>query len=401
MNRKEFIKKSLALGIGLPLINLFLDSCTSDEGIDFPVFETNFSGKVLIVGAGAAGLAAGYLLHRYGVDFEILEANSTYGGRTKRNTSLANFPIDLGAEWIHQSPSVLAEIINNPEIDATLDFIVYNPQSIKTYNSGKLSSINFGSNYYSEHKFKNTSWFGFFEQFIVPDILPKIRVNSPVTNINYQSQKVTATVNNTTVYEADKILITTPINVLKSDLIEFTPKLPSDKTNAINSITMGDGIKVFIEFSEKFYPDILLFGGVGALLSDSSEKIYYDAAFRKNTTKNILGFFCVQYNATPYTSLGSDQEIIAYILAELDEVFDGKASKHYLNHVIQNWSKEPYILGSYASEFDGDENAIKNTISNPIENKVYFAGEAISIDNQSTVDGACESGYFAVETMLT
>jgi len=70
---------------------------------------------VAIVGAGAAGLAAGYLLQRYRVDFEIIEAAPVYGGRLKRAEGFADFPIDLGAEWIHTHPVVLAEILNQPE----------------------------------------------------------------------------------------------------------------------------------------------------------------------------------------------------------------------------------------------------------------------------------------------
>ena len=40
--------------------------------------------KVLIIGAGAAGITAGHLLAERGVDFEILEASSTHGGRVRK-----------------------------------------------------------------------------------------------------------------------------------------------------------------------------------------------------------------------------------------------------------------------------------------------------------------------------
>ncbi|MEM6831075.1 MAG: NAD(P)/FAD-dependent oxidoreductase [Bacteroidota bacterium] len=399
MDRKAFIKKGLALGLGLPFINVLLSSC--EEGIAYPVFETDFTGRVLIVGAGAAGLAAGYLLHRQGIDFEIVEAGSNYGGRMKRDTSLADFPIDLGAEWIHQSPSVLADIISDPQVNASIDFIVYNPQSIKSYNKGQLTDLNIGSNFYSEYKFKDTTWFGFFEQFIVPAIESSIRLNSPVTQIAYATDQIVATIADGTTFQADKVLVTVPVNVLKSDLISFTPTLPSAKTDAINRIAMGDGIKVFIEFTEKFYPDILQFGSLPGSSDSNGERIYYDAAFRKDTNSNILGLFSVQDQASVYTNLNSDEEIINFIINELDEIFDGKASRAYRNHVIQNWTREPYILGSYSNTFDGDTNAIMNAVLEPVANKVFFAGEALTFENQSTVHGACESAYQVVEAMLT
>ncbi len=398
MDRKEFIKKSLALGVGFPFMNFILQSCSEDgSNINLPNFQTNFSGKVLVIGAGAAGLAAGYILNRYGVDFEILEANPVYGGRVKRDSTFADFPIDLGAEWIHESPSVLANIISNPQVNANLDLIVYNPQSIKTYVNGSLNNINIASNYYSEYKFKRTTWLGFFEQYLVPNFTSKIRLNTPITQINYSGSVVRATDINNNVYEGNKVLITVPINVLKSNVINFTPALSSAKVDAINGISMGDGIKVFIEFSERFYPDILLFDNIINAAGGSIEKTYYDAAFRKNSSRNILGLFAVQQFATPYTSLGSDQERINFILKELDEVFGGRASKAYVRHTIQNWSAEPYILGSYSSTFNGDVDEILT----PVDNKVYFAGEALDAQASSTVHGACQSAYDMVQTMLT
>ena len=56
--------------------------------------------KILIVGAGVAGITAGHILAEHGVDFEIFEASATYGGRVRKVDDFVDFPIDLGAEWI-------------------------------------------------------------------------------------------------------------------------------------------------------------------------------------------------------------------------------------------------------------------------------------------------------------
>ena len=211
---------------------------------------------------------------------------------------------------------------------------------------------------------------------------------------------VVTTSDNTT-YEADKVLVTVPIKVLQDELIEFAPTLPSAKVNAINQVYMGDGLKVFIEFSEKFYPDLLSFGNVTSLLTGADDRLYYDAAFRKDSNRHILGLFTVQSAASMYTNLGSDQAIIDFVLAELDEIFDNKASETYLNHVIQNWSAEPFVRGSYSYDFDGDTQSIMNTILEPVANKLFFAGEALNLENQSTVHGASESAYQVIRNMLT
>ncbi|MCT4625205.1 MAG: FAD-dependent oxidoreductase, partial [Schleiferiaceae bacterium] len=151
--------------------------------------------------------------------------------------------------------------------------------------------------------------------------------------------------------------------------------------------------------SERVYPDVLLFGGlINALTSDT--KTYYDAAFRKDSNHHVLGLFSINEEAAQYTNLNSDQERLAYILNELDEIFEGKASQHYIKHSFQNWSQENYIRGSYSYNFDGNQQDMVNTLLTPIDNKLYFAGEALSIDNQATVHGASESAYQVVENLL-
>ncbi|WP_299551715.1 NAD(P)/FAD-dependent oxidoreductase [Seonamhaeicola sp.] len=397
ITRQEFIKSSLILGVSLPFISSFLVSCEDEQGVVLPKFETNFSGKVIVIGAGASGLCAGYLLQRHNIDFEIIEASSTFGGRVKRATGFADFPIDLGAEWIHASPSILADIVDDPTKNSNIEFITYNPQEISAWNNGKLREHNYASNFYSEYKFKNTTWFGFFERYIVSEFVDKITYNQPIVEIDYSANKVLVRSIDNTVYEADKVLVTVPIKILQGRTINFIPEMPVIKQDAINSISMGDGIKVFIEFKKRFYPDILAIGRLIETLS-SSDKVFYDVAFRKDSNKNIFGLFAVQEKASPYTDLNSDQEIVDKILVELDEIYDGKASANYIKHLVQNWSKEPYIKGSYSANGDG---LTIDTIKQPLNNRVYFAGEALANNGSATVHGACEDGFQAIKLILT
>lgn len=399
MTRKDFIEQSLIMGVGIPFLStLFLQSCDEGESI-FPRFKTSFSGKVLIVGAGAAGLAAGYLLKYYGVDFEIIEANPVYGGRLKKTDDFADFPIDIGAEWIHTDPKILADIANDPRAREVIDIIVYNPQTVQSWKNGKMRSHNYISKLYSEWKFKNSTWFDFFEQWIVPEIADKILLNRPVTAINYETDKIILKTTTDDLYEADKVLITSSVKMLQNGYITFLPALPHEKTEAFRKIDMGDGIKIFIEFREKFYPDILAFGNIFQALQEE-EKFVYDAAFSKGSKQHILGLFAINEKASAYTKLPSEEAIISTFLAELDVMFDGKASANYVKHIIENWSEEPFIQGAYSYTFDGDQKQIVAAITRPIMDRIYFAGEALSIDKQAMVHGACESAYRMVATML-
>ncbi len=397
MTRQEFIQKATMAGLGLPLISL-LSSCKEDN-ITPNEINVNFSGSVLIIGAGAAGLMAGHFLQQNGIDFQILEASSVYGGRVKRADSFADFPIDLGAEWIHTDPSILADLVNDPSVQASIDIINYRPQEIHVWKNNELKKRNFFSNFYAEHKFKSTTWFGFFEQYIVPGIADRINYNTQVTNIDFSGSEINVTDQNSNSYLADKIILTVPLTVLQNDVISFIPGLPTTKTNALSNVDMPSGIKVFIEFSEKFYPDIVFDGGLLEQNDQIGEKVFYNAAFRKDSNRHIFALFSVGEPAKVYTDQGSDEAIFTFLMEELDRIFDGKATKFYQNHVIQNWLAEPFIGGSY-SHYGNNRSSTIATLQEPIDDKIYFAGEAYHDDWQATVHGAGLSAYDAVRTIL-
>ena len=88
-------------------------------------------GNVIIVGAGAAGLAAAKRLEEEGVSYQILEATDKFGGRIQKNENFADFPIDLGAEWIHADKSLLNYLINKPGTEPNVETILYQPLDIK------------------------------------------------------------------------------------------------------------------------------------------------------------------------------------------------------------------------------------------------------------------------------
>ncbi|MGB0523207.1 MAG: flavin monoamine oxidase family protein [Flammeovirgaceae bacterium] len=392
MDRREFIRRCAIIGAGMPLLSSMLMSC-EDESI-VANFDVNFSGKVLVIGAGAAGLIAGHILNKHHVDFEILEASSVFGGRVKKIDNFADFPIDLGAEWIHDEPKILSDLLNDPSETRSIEFIVYNPKTVYVWSNNKLKKRNLFSNFYSEYKFKNTTWYDYFDQFIVPSFSDKIRYNKPVNSIDYSADKVVVTTADNDSFEADKILLTVPATMLQQNKIAFTPSLPTDKVAAFNEINMPDGIKVFMEFSERFYPDIVY---EGSPLSGSTdgEKVYYDAAFGKNASKNIFALFAVGEPSAEIANLPNDAAIIEFVLNELDQMFEGKASATYVKHVIQNWTKEPYIQGSY-SHNDVDI----EVLARPLDEKIYFAGEAYSELASATVHGAGASAYVALEQLL-
>ena len=360
----------------------------------------SYQGKVIIVGAGASGLAASKVLEQNNIDYLILEATDRYGGRLKKDTTLADFPIDIGAEWIHSNPRVLNVIKGKIGDQIDEDFVPYKLESAAIWNCKKLKPVsgairNFLYNFMPESKFKSSTWYDFVNENIAKDVTHNIVYNSAVKSIDYLSEKVVVKTSNGKTYEADKVLVTVSIGVLKSNDINFIPELSPDKKKAIQSITFEPGFKAALKFSEKFYPDAI------NCKVKNGEKVFYDIAFKKNAKTNILGFLCKGDETEKYYSLKSEQEIINQLLKELDDMYNGKASQTYMNeYLLENWGQYQFTQGTWTQAFQEKKSTLK-VLNQPLDNKVYFAGEINDTYKQMGVPGAILSGYYSVDKLLT
>ena len=98
--------------------------------------------------------------------------------------------------------------------------------------------------------------FGGFDQFT--NHLSKnldIKLNSPVSKINYLSDKIEVFANDKA-YIADVVVISVSLGVLQKNLIEFIPDLPVEKKEAINNISWGSVNKVIFKFPYNFWGDV-------------------------------------------------------------------------------------------------------------------------------------------------
>lgn len=359
------------------------------------VLRARKASRVIVIGAGSAGLTAAYHLHRSGLDVRVLEAGSNWGGRMRRLKGFASFPLDLGAEWIHDDPEILGQIIGRGATDLGVRTIEYRPRTYQNWHKGKLKQRNALSLSYAEVKFFNTTWYGFFERFVVPEIRKAITTNAVVSQISHDTDGVTVRLQNGRQFEADRVLVTVPLSVLQRGSIRFSPDLPTQIPKALRRMEFGNGFKVFLKFRERFYPDMLFEGPLSHFLTDTWEsKLYYDAAFGKAASDNVLGLFTVSPDALPRERL-SNQQLISDILTELDQIYDGVATPGLLGAKVQNWSRTPHILGSYSMEVGGSRNPQR--VLSPIGGKIFFAGEVLGGGAKSTVHGAAFSGIRAVE----
>ena len=386
MTRSEFVKMCGLLGIGTPV----LIKCGSSKKEN----KLKSSGKVIIIGAGAAGLSTAYLLYQKGIDFIILEAGNTYGGRMKRTLDFTDFPIPLGAEWLHTQKRVFKEIVNNTSIDVKVTTTPYDFKIDKALLDEKEVSLK-KLGFSIDQKFINSTWFDFFDEYVVPPIKDKIQLNKAVKSINYKGDKVVVETSDQ-IFKANKVVVTVPVKILQDKLIQFIPDLPNKKKAAIDKVTVWDGCKVFIEFSRKFYPVVT---GFKVKPETLGHKLFYDAAYGQDSRHHIMGLFAVGQAAHPYLQLPKE-DLIDYILEELDQIFNGQASETYVKHIFQNWSSEEHIKGAYVYYYE-DWRRIR-TLAKPVDDKLYFAGDAYTDGSSwSSVHAAAHSSKSVVKQLIS
>lgn len=359
-----------------------------------------YDGHVLIVGAGPAGLAAAKVLEQNEVSYTVLEATDRIGGRLKKDTTLADFPIDLGAEWIHSHPMVLNRMKGKmgDEVDEAL--IPYRLESSSTWDGKELQPLTdrFMQRYYEfmpESKFKHSTWYDFVMDHIGHDVADQVTLLSPVSRVDCSRDKIQIFTATGQRYEADKVIMAVPVGVLQNGAIEFDPPLSTDRIEALGRIDFLTGFKMFLRFDECFYPNVV------TCKVESGEKAYYDVAYKKDASSHVLALLVQGALANDYFELGSEEAMVQAALDELDVMFDGAASIHYTgDYRLENWGQKPYIEGTWTTAYRERALDLK-TIRQPHGSRVYFAGEIFDSHRQMGVPGAVLSGFDAAHDALT
>lgn len=389
--RRDFLKLGGALGLVLPGFG-----CEEDnDNVERAVVNGTFDGSVIVLGAGAAGMSVGHLLSQRGVSFQILEAAPGFGGRIKTVHDFVDFPIPLGGEWLHVNADELPRIVNDDSVDTSVQLAPYDPEDeVGTYSDGHLQLEPMGE--YEDLKFVNGTWLTFFEQFIVPGIKQQMKFNTQISRINYTGDSVVLSDSSDATYTADAVVVTVPPQIIKDGDIRFVPPLPQRKQKAFDDAYIWGGMKVFLEFSERFYPVFLEIEGTN---NDKGQKAFYDAAYGQNSKANVLGLLTVGEQSEPYQARTGD-ELRDFILGELDEIFDGAASKSYVQHVAQNWNEEPFIRQAYFA--DSADWRLPSVMRETVDGRVLFAGASYTDgEDWGSVHTAAQSARDAVAQLLS
>ena len=312
--------------------------------------------------------------------------------------------MDIGAEWLHttRDAKVLQELLlidkDREHVESTFipeQVIEYEPQTYGYYNRwlGGLRRFDALKYTYKEHKFKTTTWSQYVDKYLFSYVKDRLEVNAVVAAIDYSKEYkgVKVTLTNSNEYTCAKVICTTPVSVLKRGDIEFIPRLPKSKQGALDKTVMKPGFKVAIEFKERFYDtdmfyDFTFLESLFWMAYDiASDRVYFDGVSGKGTDRHVLGIYCYGAWAEEWSKLDNDG-IFQAAMKKLDLMYDGKATANYVHHMVQNWTKEPYIWGGFSSMWYGGLTE-KEFGRTPLDDKVFFAGEMVTNGYGPTVHG--------------
>lgn len=229
-----------------------------------------------------------------------------------------------------------------------------------------------------------------------------IKLKWPVKEINYTGDLVEVKNHEGQILMAKKVIISVPITILRDNDITFNPPLPVQKQKAIQSIGMDEGAcKLFLKFSMKFWE-----GNIGILICADCfiPEIWIDGGPSRESDQWVFVGFATGDSGRYIGSVG-EEEAIRLFLNQLDKIFGSPykptpASDHFIEGILFDWTKMPYVRGSYSYPKLNSVGCRKE-LKKPVMNKLFFCGEATSDCESGTVNGSMLSGKRAAEEVMS
>lgn len=194
-------------------------------------------------------------------------------------------------------------------------------------------------------------------------------------------------------YTGDQCVCTISLGCLKRNTIQFNPILPQHKQDAINHLGFGLLNKLVLEFDSIFWHDnIDMFGTLNnnAVLRG----MYY--MFWNLTPMNnkpILVALAAGQAAHVFETIDK-QKLVDDAIYVLNNIFNNKTSK-LVNSYTTSWSQDEFAYGSYSYIAVHSSGIDYDILSEPVNDILYFAGEATNRYQPATVPGAYISGLRA------
>jgi monoamine oxidase len=224
-------------------------------------------------------------------------------------------------------------------------------------------------------------------------ILPLVQMSKPVKSISHAADKVTIALEDGSTLEANKVIVTVPVSILKSGSITFSPSLPSAKLSALDKLGMDSSIRVILDFKKNLWGET-----TGYIWGGRTAPQYFNGGVGRSQFYRTLSITINGPKAVELSAKGKG--MITDILAELDSIYSGQATQfvrrslvtNEIMYTIQDWSKEKYIKGGFSYPKPSARITDLEALSTPVNDSLFFAGEATDITGDAgTINGALTS----------
>jgi monoamine oxidase len=400
---------------------------------------------VVVVGAGAAGIAALRRLCAAGLSAVALEARSRVGGRTHTVQASAGLPVDCGAGWVH---SANENLLTGPieragfTLDRTpphwmrpsinKDFPPQDQQAFRAALAALEERVHAAarrgvdrpaseflkpgdrwnvlldafSSYYNGAEFDQVSVLDFatYEDSGVNWRVAEgygaaiasfadrdhIVLDCDVRTIHHDEHDLALDTGKGRL-AARAAIVCVPTPALAEGRLAFSPSLP-DKAEAAAGLPLGLADKVFLGLDnpEGLPADGHLFGHTDRTETGS----YHLRPFGRPYIEAFLGGRCAR---------GLEGEgagaMTAFAVKELGDLMGSDFRKGLRPLAETAWASDPWALGSYSHALPGHAGD-RAILAAAVDNRIFFAGEATSARFYSTVHGAWETGVKAAEAAL-
>lgn len=214
-----------------------------------------------------------------------------------------------------------------------------------------------------------------------------VRLGHVVTGIDSTAGPVRVTTDQG-IFEADKVLVTVPLGVLKAETVRFEPPLPEAKRSAIARLGFGTLNKIALHYREPFWPrDQYVFG---YLCRDTDRYPTVVISMWKSHGKPIL-VMLLGASLGRELETWSDEDVSTYATTVVQDIFgaDAPAPEHVSRTA---WSTDPFARGSYTCIGVDSSSKDLSTLAEPIDDRLFFAGEGTNSYHWGCVHSAYESG---------
>jgi vacuolar protein sorting-associated protein 33A len=240
-----------------------------------------------------------------------------------------------------------------------------------------------------------------------------IQYKAPVKRITYTAEGATGPakidLEGGRTVEADYVVNTIPLGVLKHGGVEFQPPLPSWKTDAIECLGFGVLNKVILVYKDAFWDkDRDIFGTLQTPTNRLSlnQKDYVSRRgrfFQWFNVSNTTGMPCLLAlmagDAGYDTEITPNDELVAEATEVLRMRYGARVPSQPLEAVVTRWESDRFARGSYSNAGVKMRAEDYQTMARPISN-LHFAGEHTIVTHPATVHGAYLSGLRAASDIL-